>query len=89
MLLAEATAAYDLVLIDSRTVLSISDAIPLASEVDAAIVVAWAEFSTRDADQPRRQAPGRLSAVTVPGVVANAVSEDRQHRRPDSITSAF
>jgi non-specific protein-tyrosine kinase len=83
VLLAEATDKYDFVLIDSPAVLSVSDAIPLASAADAVIVVARAEFTTRDAAQRCRQALERVSTVTVLGVVANAVREDGDHHRSD------
>jgi Mrp family chromosome partitioning ATPase len=82
-LLAEASAGYDLVLIDSPPVLSVSDAIPLATAADAVVVVARAEFTTRDAAQRCRQALERVDSVTVLGVVANAVGHDDQHKRLD------
>ncbi len=88
VLLAEATAKYDLVLIDSPPVLSVSDAIPLATAVDATIVVARAEFTTRDAAQRCRQALLRVSSVTVLGVVANAVRDDGEQGRSGYLTSA-
>lgn len=87
VLLAEATAKYDLVLIDSPPVLSVSDAIPVATAVDAVIVVARAEFTTRDAAQRCRQALERVSSVTVLGVVANAVRDD-EHVRSRYLMSA-
>jgi Mrp family chromosome partitioning ATPase/capsular polysaccharide biosynthesis protein len=72
-LLAEAAARYDIVIIDSPPVLSVSDAIPLATAVDAVVVVARSEFTTRDAALRCRQALERVPTVTVLGVVANAV----------------
>ena len=81
VLLDEAIAKYDVVLIDSPPVLSVSDAIPLATAVDAAIVVARAEFTTRDAAQRCREQLERVSSVTVLGVVANAVREDDEYGR--------
>ena len=88
-LLTEATAKYDLVLIDSPPVLSVSDAIPLATAVDAVALVAREEFTTRDAARRCRQALERVSDVTVLGVVANAVKEDDEHSRKYYVTSAY
>jgi Mrp family chromosome partitioning ATPase/capsular polysaccharide biosynthesis protein len=87
-LVGEATAKYDLVLIDSPPVLSVSDAIPLATAVDAVIVVARPEFTTRDAAQRCHQALERVSSVTVLGVVANAVREDDELGRLKYLTSS-
>jgi succinoglycan biosynthesis transport protein ExoP len=78
-LLAEATARYDLVLIDSPPVLAVSDAVPLAAAVDAVVVVARSGFTTRDAAARCRQALERVPDVTVLGVVANAVTDDSSH----------
>lgn len=89
VLLAEAASRYDLVLIDSPPVLSVRDAIPVATAVDAAIVVARAEFTTRDAAQRCRHTLERVTSVTVLGVVANAVREDVEYRRANYLTSAF
>jgi Mrp family chromosome partitioning ATPase/capsular polysaccharide biosynthesis protein len=81
-LLAEASAMYDLVLIDSPPVLSVSDAIPLATAVDAVVLVARSEFTTRDAALRCRQALERVPTVRVLGVVANAVRDDDELGRP-------
>ena len=89
LLLAEATAKYDLVLIDSPPVLSVSDAIPLATAVDAVIVVARPEFTTREAAQRCHQALERVSTVTVLGVVTNAVREDDELSRSKGLMSSF
>lgn len=86
--LAEAAANYDLVLLDSPPVLSVSDAIPLATAVDAVIVVARSEFTTRDAALQCRQALKRVPTVTVLGVVANGVRNDDWHSRPYYLTSS-
>jgi polysaccharide biosynthesis transport protein len=79
--LAEAAAAYDMVLIDSTPMLAVSDAIPVATSVDAVVVVARSDFTTRDAAKRCRQALERVKGVTVVGVVANGVHEDVDARR--------
>ena len=80
-LLTEAAATYDLVLIDSAPVLSVSDAIPLATAADAVIVVARSEFTTRDAALRCREALERVPTASILGVVANAVRNDDQLSR--------
>lgn len=87
VLLAEASATYDLVLLDSPPVLSVSDAIPLATAVDAVVLVARSEFTTRDAALRCRQALERVP-TTVLGVVANAVRNDDELARPYYFTSS-
>ena len=86
--LAEAAETYDLVLIDSPPVLSVSDAIPAATAADAVLVVAREEFTTRDAATRCRQALERVEDVTVLGVVANAVRDDGKHGEPYYIASS-
>jgi len=77
-LLASAVAEYDMVLIDSTPIIAVSDAIPVATHVDAVVVVARSDYTTRDAAQRCRQALGRVKDVNVVGVVANAVREDTE-----------
>lgn len=89
VVLAEATAKYDLVLIDSPPVLSVSDAIPLAAAVDGVVVVARSEFTTRDAAQRCRQALDRVGSVTILGVVANAVGKNDGQVPPEYLTSVY
>jgi polysaccharide biosynthesis transport protein len=81
-LLAEAVTAYDMVLIDSTPILAVSDAIPVATHVDAVVVVARSDYTTRDAAQRCRHALERFKDVNVVGVVANAVREDTELGRP-------
>jgi Mrp family chromosome partitioning ATPase len=81
-LLDEAASAYDVVLIDSPPLLAVSDAIPVATAVDAVVVVARDEFTTRDAVQQCRQALERVPAANVLGVVANGVRDDDDLGRP-------
>ena len=87
-LLAEGAATSDLVLVDSPPVLSVSDAIALATAVDAVVVVARSEFTTRDAALRCRQALERAPMVTVLGVVANGVRNNEQLTRPYYFTSS-
>ncbi len=81
-LLASAVAEYDMVLIDSTPILAVSDAIPVATLVDAVVVVARSDYTTRNAAQRCRQALERLKGVNVVGVVANAVREESELGRP-------
>jgi len=67
-----------MVLIDSTPIIAVSDAIPVATHVDAVVVVARSDYTTRDAAQRCRQALGRVKDVNVVGVVANAVREDTE-----------
>jgi capsular exopolysaccharide synthesis family protein len=87
-LLATAVAEYDIVLIDSTPILAVSDAIPMATQVDAVVVVARSDYTTRDAAQRCRQALERLEHVNVVGVVANAVREDTKLGRPYYVASS-
>jgi Mrp family chromosome partitioning ATPase len=81
-LLAEAAATYDVVVIDSPPVLAVSDAIPVATAVEAVVVVARSEFTTREAAQRCRRALERVPRVKVLGVVANGVREEDGIARP-------
>ncbi len=77
-LLHEAAGIYDVVLIDSPPILAVGDAIPVATCVDAVVVVARSDFTTRDAAQRCRQALERVKGVNVVGVVANAVRNEAE-----------
>lgn len=81
-LLARSVAEYDMVLIDSTPILAVSDAIPVAMQVDAVIVVARSDYTTRVDAQRCRQALERLQDVNVVGVVANAVRDETKLGRP-------
>jgi Mrp family chromosome partitioning ATPase len=80
-LLAEATATYDVVLIDSTPILAVSDVIPVATTVDAVVVVARSDFTTRDAAQRCRHALERVKGVNIVGVVANGVRDAPESKR--------
>jgi len=81
-LLTEVAGYYDVVLIDSPPILAVSDAIPVATRVDAVVVVARSNFTTRDAAQRCRQALQRVKGVNIVGVVANAVRDEAELKRP-------
>jgi Mrp family chromosome partitioning ATPase/capsular polysaccharide biosynthesis protein len=73
--LSEAANSYDVVLVDSSPLLTVSDAIPLARAVDGVIVVTRSDYTTIDAAESLRQALERLPDVTVIGLVANGVRD--------------
>jgi polysaccharide biosynthesis transport protein len=81
-LLEEAKSIYDLVLIDSSPILAVSDAIPIATAVDAVVLVTRSQFTTRDQAQRCRKALERVPNVNVLGVVANGVRESENIARP-------
>ncbi len=83
-LLAEIAADHDVVLIDSPPILAVSDAIPLLTAVDATIVVARLDQSTRDAARRLMELIRRVPGSEVLGVVANDAREDRARYRPYS-----
>ena len=75
--LAEVTNRYDVVLIDSPPVLSVSDAVPLLSSVDGVIVATRLSLTTQVAARQLTEAIKRVPRVNVLGVVANAGDEPR------------
>jgi Mrp family chromosome partitioning ATPase len=79
--LAEAADSYDVVLIDSSPLLTVSDTIPLATAVDGVIVVTRSDYTTRDAAQSFRRAFERLPSVKVLGLVANGVRDSESQYR--------
>jgi Mrp family chromosome partitioning ATPase/capsular polysaccharide biosynthesis protein len=81
-LLKEARGTYDVVLIDSSPILAVSDAIPVATAVDAVVLVTRSEFTTRDQAQRCRKALERVPNVNVLGVVANGVRDSDNIVRP-------
>jgi Mrp family chromosome partitioning ATPase/capsular polysaccharide biosynthesis protein len=83
-LLLEAEAAYDIVLIDSSPLLTVSDAIPLATGVDGVIALTRSNLTTRDDAQRFRRALDRLPDVTVLGLVLNGVRDSHGPRYHDA-----
>jgi len=81
-LIDEAKAAYDVVLIDTPPVLAVSDAIALAPAVDGVVVVARAEFTSRDAAKRCREALTRVPGLALLGVVANGVRSGDEYSKP-------
>jgi Mrp family chromosome partitioning ATPase/capsular polysaccharide biosynthesis protein len=81
-LIEDAKAAYDVVLIDSPPVLAVSDAIALAPAVDGVVIVARAEFTTRDAATRCRASLTRVPGVALLGVVANGIRTGDEYSKP-------
>jgi Mrp family chromosome partitioning ATPase/capsular polysaccharide biosynthesis protein len=82
VLIEDARSAYDIVLMDSPPALVVSDAIALAPAVDGVIIVARAEFTTRDAAKRCREALTDVPGVVLLGVVANAVRAGEEYTKP-------
>jgi capsular exopolysaccharide synthesis family protein len=74
-LLADARAAYDLVVLDTPPTTIVADAIPLFAEADGIIVVGWVKRTQRPALRTLQRQLLTLDAPVL-GVVANAVSGD-------------
>jgi Mrp family chromosome partitioning ATPase len=69
-ILANARARYDLVLLDTPPLLSVSDAFPLLGEVDGVVVVSWVGRGRRDLAE-RLRITLDSSAAPQLGVIAN------------------
>ena len=67
----DVAGAYDLVLIDSAPLLTVSDAIPLMSEVDGVLIVTRLGLTTRDAARRVVELLDRVPGARVVGIVAN------------------
>jgi Mrp family chromosome partitioning ATPase len=76
-LLAEASRAYDVVLIDTPPVLTVADSVPLLEVVDSVLLVARLGQTTRDTATRFTDLVDRLSGVNFSGVVANDRRADR------------
>jgi len=68
--LEHARSAYDLVVIDTPALTSVSDAFPLLTKVDGVVIVGRVEHSRRDAAERLRQILSN-GGVPVLGVIAN------------------
>lgn len=76
--LSELAEEHDIVIIDSPPVLAVSDAIPLLSVVDGALLVARLGLTREDAARRLSEVLDRVPHANILGVVANAVPEARQ-----------
>ena len=70
-LFATAAATYDLVIVDTSPVLTVSDAVPLLSEVGAVLFVARLGVTTRDAAERLTELAERVPDMNLVGVVVN------------------
>jgi succinoglycan biosynthesis transport protein ExoP len=80
-LLDEAAERHDVVIVDSPPLLPLSDSVQLLSAVDGVLLVARIGHTTTESVDEVREILGRLSGVTVLGVVANDVSARGRLRR--------
>jgi polysaccharide biosynthesis transport protein len=72
-LLEQAATRYDLTVIDTPPLTSVSDAFPLLTKVDGVVIVGWVGHSRRDAAQRLHQVLAS-SGAPVLGVIANGTS---------------
>jgi Mrp family chromosome partitioning ATPase/capsular polysaccharide biosynthesis protein len=79
-LLEEASAEYDVILIDTPPALAIADTVPLLRDVDQVLVVARLGQTTRTAAGRLREIIERIEGVNFIGVVANDRREDTEER---------
>jgi succinoglycan biosynthesis transport protein ExoP len=79
-LLNEASAEYDIVLIDTPPSLAIADTVPLLDVVDQVLVVARLGQTTRTAAGRLREIIERIEDVNFVGIVANDRREDTEMR---------
>jgi capsular exopolysaccharide synthesis family protein len=76
VLVAELAQSYDIVLIDSPPLLTVSDALPLLPLVDAVLFVCRVTRTTRDTVRRLLRVVDRSQAANVIGVVANDMPKD-------------
>lgn len=76
-LIQEVADEHDFVLIDSPALTAVSDALPLLSIVDAVVVVARIQHTTRDAAARLVKLLGQAPHTTVAGIVVNDVAGPR------------
>jgi Mrp family chromosome partitioning ATPase/capsular polysaccharide biosynthesis protein len=74
-LLAGATAAYDMVILDTSPILTVSDAVPLLDQVGAVVFVARLAMTTRDAAGRLMELSVRVPKMNMVGVVVNDVRD--------------
>jgi polysaccharide biosynthesis transport protein len=81
-LLGQARSTYDLVVIDTPPLTSVSDAFPLLTKVDGVIIVGWVGRSRRDVARSLHELLA-ASSVRVLGIIANgAKSTARPYGTP-------
>ncbi len=71
VLLSELRERYDIVLIDSPPLLSVSDALPVLAEADGTLLVSRVGTTTEESAKQVVEVVGRVSRTRVLGVVAN------------------
>jgi Mrp family chromosome partitioning ATPase len=69
--LTELAETFDVVVIDSPPILAVSDAIPLAQEVDGTLLVSRVGLTSKDAARRLKDLLGRMPQARVFGVVVN------------------
>jgi Mrp family chromosome partitioning ATPase/capsular polysaccharide biosynthesis protein len=70
-LLAKAAQVYGIVIVDTSPVLTVSDAVPLLSEVSAVLFVARLGMTTREAAERLAELGERVPKMNLAGVVVN------------------
>jgi Mrp family chromosome partitioning ATPase len=70
-LLATATAQYDMVILDTSPILTVSDAVPLLGQVSAVLFVARLGVTTREAAERLTELGQRVPSMNLAGVVVN------------------
>jgi Mrp family chromosome partitioning ATPase/capsular polysaccharide biosynthesis protein len=74
-LLAGATTLYDIVILDTSPVLTVSDAVPLLDQVGAVLFVARLGMTTRDAAGRLTELGERVPGMNLAGVIVNDVRD--------------
>lgn len=70
-LLASATAQYDIAILDTSPILTVSDAVPLLDQVSAVLFVARLGMTTREAAERLTELAHRVPDMNLAGVVVN------------------
>jgi capsular exopolysaccharide synthesis family protein len=70
-LLATASAQYDVVILDSSPILTVSDAVPLLGQVSAVLFVARLGVTTREAAERLTELGQRVPEMNLVGIVVN------------------
>ena len=73
--MAGAIAAYDIVILDTSPILTVSDAVPLLDQVGAVVFVARLGMTTRDAAAQLMDLTVRVPKMNMVGVVVNDVRD--------------